>query len=361
MRIHLLLRTLTSKYRVSYLNLGLYLPRRFNNDLSLNEQGVILENAATLTSPYDECTFARERFDILFIERLISFKYIHRYFFAPHNDNAVRILDCDDYESQTRVSFSHLARTLGHSTRERSEQNVANWFAKQERAIIPQFHHVLMSSADDVTSLSRRFPKTRFHHVPNGVTSQTPPPARLSSSAVFTILFVGTMDYYPNADGIVFFCTRILTSIRRYLTAFRVRVLIVGSRPTIEVKRLEMIAGVRVTGEVDDVLRFYSGADVAIVPIRAGGGSRIKILEAFACQCPVVSTHAGASGLTLVNGRQLLIGDTPEEFARACISVLTTPNLRDQLVKTASTWLANNNSAECTARALLSTLSEISG
>jgi glycosyltransferase involved in cell wall biosynthesis len=90
-----------------------------------------------------------------------------------------------------------------------------------------------------------------------------------------------------------------------------------------------------VTGEVEDVRPFIERSAVVIVPLRAGGGSRVKILEAFACGRPVVATRVGAEGLEVEDGAQLLIEDDPDAFAKAVMSLLTNPERRRELVRAA--------------------------
>src|SRR5262249_38828129 len=112
----------------------------------------------------------------------------------------------------------------------------------------------------------------------------------------FTLLFVGTLGYYPNEDAAIFFCSEILP--RLGASASRpVRLLIVGSNPSLRVRALAQDGKVAITGPLPDLSRCYAAADAVVVPLRAGGGTRIKVLEAFGHRRPVVSTTVGAQGI----------------------------------------------------------------
>jgi glycosyltransferase involved in cell wall biosynthesis len=134
------------------------------------------------------------------------------------------------------------------------------------------------------------------------------------------LLFVATLGCYPNADGAVFLCREVIPALRQ-LTGREVHVDMVGSGATDSVRALGEEAGVHLHGYVDNLDEYYASADVAVVPLRTGGGTRIKILEAFAYGVPVVSTSLGAEGLEAVPDEHLLLGDTPEAFARACLRI----------------------------------------
>lgn len=151
--------------------------------------------------------------------------------------------------------------------------------------------------------------------------------------ASIDLLMVGNLAYYPNTDAAIFFCREVLP--RLAPTAHRLRVAILGSAPPPEVLALGQHPGVAVLADVPDVKPYYAAARLAVAPIRAGGGSRIKILEAFAHGRPVVSTRIGAEGLSVVDGRHLLIADTADEFAAATARLLADRALAGRLVQEA--------------------------
>jgi glycosyltransferase involved in cell wall biosynthesis len=135
------------------------------------------------------------------------------------------------------------------------------------------------------------------------------------------LVFLGSMDWMPNIDGIHWFTAEVLPLIRKRRPACILA--IVGRRPAASVRKLsEKDPLILATGTVADVRPFLWGSDVAIVPLRIGGGTRLKIYEAMAARVPVVSTTIGAEGLKLSNGENILIANSPRDFADACLELL---------------------------------------
>ncbi|HEY2990143.1 MAG TPA: glycosyltransferase family 4 protein [Candidatus Binatia bacterium] len=143
------------------------------------------------------------------------------------------------------------------------------------------------------------------------------------------LVFTGSMDWYPNEDAILYFIDRILPEIRREVSG--VALTVVGRNPSPRLLAAAAPAGVRVTGTVDDIRPHVAAAAVYVVPLRVGGGTRLKIFEALAMAKPVVSTSIGAEGLPLVPGEHFLQADEPAEFARAVVSLLRDPRRRRAL------------------------------
>jgi glycosyltransferase involved in cell wall biosynthesis len=143
------------------------------------------------------------------------------------------------------------------------------------------------------------------------------------------LLFFGTLSYGPNADGLVWFCEQVLPRVRQSKPDVRLEV--VGLDPPPRVTALGRLPGVQVTGFVPDIRPKLWSATMCVVPLLAGGGTRLKILEALAAGCPVISTTVGAEGLELMDGKHLLIADDPEEFARDVVALLESDALRHRL------------------------------
>ena len=135
------------------------------------------------------------------------------------------------------------------------------------------------------------------------------------------LVFVGTMGYLPNRDAMQAFCRDTLPLVRRQRPGCRLT--IVGSGGHHYLSHLARPGQVEITGRVDDLTPFYQRAHVAIAPLRSGGGSRLKILEAMALGRPVVSSRLGCEGLVLEDGKDLLIADEPQVFARQILDLLT--------------------------------------
>jgi glycosyltransferase involved in cell wall biosynthesis len=165
--------------------------------------------------------------------------------------------------------------------------------------------------------------------IPTGVDTKYFAPRPASAQASRRIVFTGSMDWLPNSDGVVYFCHEILPLIRRAEpdTTFT----IVGRSPTPAVRRLVENEGIEVTGRVEDVRPYLQNAAVYVVPLRIGGGTRLKIFEAMAAGRAVVSTTIGAEGLPTEHGRHLLLADTPRDFADAVITLLRDPATRSAI------------------------------
>jgi len=140
------------------------------------------------------------------------------------------------------------------------------------------------------------------------------------------LVYVGSMDWHPNEDAVLYFMDAILPLIRRERPA--VSLTVVGRRPSRRLRQAAATAGVRVTGTVEDVRAFVAEAAAVVVPLRVGGGTRLKIFEALAMGKAVVSTTVGAEGLPLIDGAHFVRADEPEAFARAVVALLRDPELR---------------------------------
>ena len=180
-------------------------------------------------------------------------------------------------------------------------------------------------SEADRDLLARTSPGARVVAIPTGVdTSYFVPDGRPESAA--GLVFTGSMDWFPNEDGMLHFVSEILPLIRREVpgTAFTV----VGRDPSPRLREAAAGARVHVTGRVDDVRSYVAEAAVYVVPLRVGGGTRLKIFEALAMGKAVVSTTVGAEGLPLVPGEHFIAADDPALFARAVVSLLRDPGRR---------------------------------
>ena len=144
------------------------------------------------------------------------------------------------------------------------------------------------------------------------------------------ILFLASLDWFPNVDALDYFLKDVFPLVRNVLANATLR--IVGRKPPDSLKqRLAGIAGVDFVGEVEEVNSFLDRAGIVVVPLRIGGGSRLKILEALAGAKAVVSTSVGAEGLGLVPGKHLLIADSPREFAKCICELSASPAARHRL------------------------------
>ncbi len=143
------------------------------------------------------------------------------------------------------------------------------------------------------------------------------------------ILFVGLMDYEPNVDAVLFFYHEILPLIKSKIPD--VHFLVVGKHPVADVRALASDPIVEVTGYVESVLPYYQRACLSVVPLRAGGGTRLKVLESLALGRPVVSTSIGCEGLRVKHNENIRVADTPADFSDEVVGLLRNPALRRHL------------------------------
>jgi len=204
-----------------------------------------------------------------------------------------------------------------------------------ERQALGRFDEVLAVSEQDRDTFERLYQgATRKPAcvVPTGVdTSYFTADEREPNAG--RLVFTGSMDWLPNEDAMTFFCRDVLPLIRTRCP--EVQLTIVGREPTRGVRNLATQNGIVVTGRVEDVRPFIREAAVYIVPLRIGGGTRLKIFEAMAMGKAVVSTTVGAEGLPVVDDRHLAIADDPQAFADAVIRVLNDNPYRQRLGRSA--------------------------
>ena len=165
------------------------------------------------------------------------------------------------------------------------------------------------------------------------------------------MLFVGTLDYFPNADAAAFLCKEIVPRLRASLDR-PLRVRVVGAQPTRALRTLARGADVEIAGFVTDVTDAYRDADVVVVPLRVGGGTRIKVLEAFAHGRPVVTTTAGVDGIDARDGEHLVVADDPDAFAGACARLLRDRELAAALTGRARRFVGERHSIDAVHHAL---------
>jgi len=216
---------------------------------------------------------------------------------------------------------------------------------RYESAALARFDGVLAVSDADRRTFARIYPdavREPIHVVPTGVDTEFFAPATPASPANSReIVFTGSMDWLPNEDAMIFFCEKVLPIIRAEEPD--VQLSIVGRAPTPAVSKLaETCGGVRVTGRVDDVRPYIAEAGVYVVPLRIGGGTRLKIFEAMAMAKAVVSTGVGAEGLPVEDGRHLMLADEPNTFARAVVRLLRDVNRRRELEAAARALVIEN-------------------
>jgi len=198
-------------------------------------------------------------------------------------------------------------------------------------------------------------PAARIESIATGVdTEYFAPSAALERPA--SLVFTGSMDWYPNEDAVLHMIDAILPAIRAEVPDASLTV--VGRNPSARLVEAAARAGVRVTGTVDDVRPFVAEGAVSIVPLRVGGGTRLKIFEALAMGKAVVSTSIGAEGLPLTPGEHYLAADEPAAFARAVVGLLRDAESRRRLGEAGRQLVEARYSWAETARAFEAYLEE---
>lgn len=191
-----------------------------------------------------------------------------------------------------------------------------------ERRALERFDLVLAVSEADAHTFGRLYPgalQSPVHVVQTGVDTQYFQPLDTPVRPRH-LVFTGSMDWLPNEDGMQYFVRDILPRIRAVEPDTTLS--IIGRSPTPAVRRLGELPGIEVTGRVDDVRPHVAAGAVYIVPLRIGGGTRLKIFEAMAMAKAVVSTTVGAEGLPVTNGRDVVIADEPERFAEHVVRLM---------------------------------------
>jgi len=245
------------------------------------------------------------------------------------------VVDFDDVE---HAKFAAQSRLMAG----RAEAWLTRWESRKHRAWEFAIAHRAAASFVCSEIDRRRFPvscQERIHVLPNGADFDSDGEGRAvrpADEVPGRLLMVGDMGYMPNADGAVTFCERILPRVRERLP--EVELCIVGNHPGREVLALAKIPGVRVTGFVPEIAPWFQSASVLVVPLRFGGGTRLKILEALHWRRAVVSTPAGCEGLDLESGKHLVVASTDEEFADAVVELATNPVYRRELGERGREW-----------------------
>jgi glycosyltransferase involved in cell wall biosynthesis len=195
-----------------------------------------------------------------------------------------------------------------------------------------EFDYVLAVSQEDRTALEEAAGHPlEITVIPIAVDTDEIKPVTRGSDADH-ILYLGTMYWPPNIDGVNWFTQEVMPLLRAQRPALVFDV--VGSHPPKELLELNRPGtGLNVTGYVKDVTPYLQKAGLMICPLRAGGGMRVKILEALAQGLPVVSTTIGCEGIAVTPGQDVLIADTPQDFAGAVLRILEERSLADELAK----------------------------
>ena len=261
--------------------------------------------------------------------------HIGRSYMAPCVDDipkhAAATLDLDEDDLTSFISQSRLARNRGEAVR-------AGWLEQEGKACDAlvsrygsRFQRIFVASRREALLVGQRHPQLICDVVENAV--EIPAYAARRDDGA-TLTFLGSLSYEPNAEGILWFCREVLPRLRAR-NAEACRLLIAGAQPPQAVRALERHPRIFVLGQVPNVFELYRRSTIALAPIRAGGGTRIKVLEAAAHQVASVATPIAFEGLCWVAGAGGWIASSSNQFAEACRQALAYPAERNRRARRA--------------------------
>ncbi|MEO0793790.1 MAG: glycosyltransferase family 4 protein [Verrucomicrobiota bacterium] len=267
-----------------------------------------------------------QSYDCIFWVDIVLWPYVKR-FFADHN---CLVMDRSrvDWLFQREELATLNDTAWGRFMRRENLMKIA----RAEREVIQQISLEVVCGLEDKDFLDERLGlPERVYVLPNGANTdffdatEWPPEPTVYPSA----LFCGALDYTPNTDAMRWYFDEIHHRILSERPDYQL--ILVGKNPTEEVKAYAKQPGVVFEGEVPDVRPFYQKAWMQVVPLRIGGGTRLKIVEGLSMTNPVVSTTLGAQGLDLDHDHELLLADSAADFADACVQLIDNASLRRKL------------------------------
>ena len=222
-----------------------------------------------------------------------------------------------------------------------------------ESAACRRFAHVVAVSEADAQLFRDEYGVKSVSDVPTGVDLDYFSPAADSTRNPAELLFVGSMDWMPNDEGIRWFAAEVFTRVQQQIP--EAKLTIVGRLPSAAMRALAaQNPAIEVTGTVPDVRPYLQRAALSVVPLRIGGGTRLKIYEAMAAGTPIVSTTIGAEGLPVRHGEHLRLADSPVEQAAAIVQLLRQPAEARRLADNARAYVERHCSWDAVARQFIS-------
>ena len=263
--------------------------------------------------------------------------HVFRFYMAPYAEiffgQIPCELDLDELESHTRLRHAKSCKNSSEYALERIYKMEASFYVAVEKSLLIKFNEIYVCSDVAKEYLISLVDKAKIKVLPN-VVHIPAPLAPLKSAKVFTIIFVGNMGYFPNIDAVKYICDEIVPALRKIMKVlFVVKIFGLGELPE-HVKEL-LPREVLWLGFAETLEPEYQGCEIVLVPIRSGGGTRIKILEAFAHSRPLVSTTIGAEGLQVQHGQHYMEANSAVEIANACLQLQESGHLRKYLSENA--------------------------
>ncbi len=279
---------------------------------------------------------SQETFDVVEIEGIEMAPYLPTIQSAAHPrpliiydaHNAEWILQKRAFEADLKTPARWLAAAYSWVQWHRLRQYEAD--------LISQVDHTVAMSAPDKVALRNLIAEAPLTVIPNGVDLAAYSRPIQNTPHHHDLIFIGKMDFRPNIDAMLWFGQQVLPLIQAQRP--QTTLAIVGQRPHPRLDVLRAIPGLTITGYVDEVRPYLAGATLCVIPLRVGGGTRLKLLEAMAMGKAIISTTVGAEGFPVVNGQELILADEPALFADAVLDLLNNPARRLELGRTGQTF-----------------------
>lgn len=220
----------------------------------------------------------------------------------------------------------------------------ADYLLQYEQRIVKEFQQILLVSESEKKLLNKYVSAPSIKAVGNGVDLEYFAPGKgiPAPHEALTLVFTGAMDYWPNIEGVEWFADAVFPLIKQAVPDVRLH--IVGSNPSPQVKSLAKIDGIFVAGYVTDTRDYFAAADICVIPLRIARGIQNKVLEAMAMGKAVVCTAEALEGITAEPGKDLLVAEEAEAFAKAVIQLLDNQTYRQQLGDMARKCMEKNYS-----------------
>lgn len=240
-----------------------------------------------------------------------------------YNSSAIKIIDCHNVEYDNYKRMARVKNIL-----KKIFYRIESYkFYREEMEVCRKQDALLATSNRDISIFSQTLPEIPKYLIPNGVDTNYFRPFK-TRPVPHSMIFIGMMKYVPNYDGVIYFLDEIFPKIQEIIPDATIT--IVGKNPprTILKRANENII---VTGFVEDTRPYIEKSAVYVVPLRMGGGTRLKITEALAVKKPIVSTSIGCEGIDVVDGESIMIADHPEDFAAKVVEMFLDPDKVDDI------------------------------
>lgn len=303
----------------------------------------------TRSKPFQEKLdrlLAAESFDIIQSEFPVMAMF-------RNNSPAIKIIDSHNVEYD---NFKRMAK-VKNPFKKLFYHLEAYKFYREETAVCRQQDALLVTSERDISIFNQTVPGVSKYLIPNGVDTNYFQPFK-TQPVPHSMVFVGMMKYVPNYDGIAWFLDEIFPKILEKIPDATIT--IVGKNPPQSILS-RASQNIIVTGFVEDTRPYIEKSAVYVVPLRMGGGTRLKIMEALAVKKPMVTTSIGCEGIDVVNGESLLIADKPDEFADKVIELFTNPKRAEDLTEKGYELVKNQYRWESIGRQMDRAYNELTG